>query len=208
MPVNLKGRVSMAPDGEDVPRDAERLLERLHAERNKYLTFVRWRSVAVLSARRDPEDILQLAFVNAHERWQDFGRSGMPLDAWFYRIILNTLFDDHDFQSRQRRDYRAEKMWPDRSSAQFAMGLKNADTSPSEAFNRREVKERIDEVLRELPADQQQIMVLIHYAELNKEQAAELLGIESNTARQRYARARVRFREVWKSLFGEEGFGG
>lgn len=199
----------MIPDGEAQAeqRGSERLLELLHEKRDAFLTFVRWRSNALLAARRDPEDILQLAFVNARERWADFERSRMTLDAWFYRIVLNALFDDHDFQSRQRRDYRAEMVWPDRSSAQFAMGLQNADTSPSEALGRQELKERIERVLGALPPDHQRIMVLIHYAELNKEQAAELLGIESNAARQRYARARSRFREVWKSIYGEQGFG-
>src|SRR5207302_524492 len=82
------------------------------------LTFVRWRSAASLAARRDPEDILQVAFIKAQERWADYERSGMSLEAWFYQIVLNALFDDHDFQSRQQRDYRAEMAWPDRSSVQ------------------------------------------------------------------------------------------
>ena len=67
------------------------------------------------------------------------------------------------------------------------------------------MKERIERVLAALPADRQQIMVLIHYGELSKERAAALLGIESGTARQRCARARRR--EVWKAEYGAEGFG-
>src|SRR5262245_40041915 len=162
----------MTPDGEAraEPRSSDQLLELLHANRDKFLMFVRWRSTAALSARRDPEDVLQAAFVNARARWADFERSGLAPETWFYRILLNTLFDDHDYQSRQRRDYRAETVWPERSSAQLAMGLENADTSPSEAFGREEIKERIERVLRELPPDHQRIIVLIHFAELSKEQ--------------------------------------
>jgi len=186
---------------------SEPLLDLLHEKREKFLTFVRWRSTASLAARRDPEDILQVAFIKARERWADYERSGMTLESWFYRIVLNALFDDHDFHARQQRDYRNEMVWPDRSSVQGALGLRNADTSPSELLSRQEVKERIERVLGKLPPDHQQIMVLIHYGELSKEQAAELLGIESNAARQRYARARSRFREVWKTIYGEEGFG-
>ena len=167
----------------------------------------RWRSPAKLAARRDPEDILQAAFVGARRRWEDFGRSGMELEAWFYRIVLNALFDDHDFQTRKRRDCGAEHAWPDRSSQQFALGLRNAGTSPNAALGRQEVKERIERVLAALTADQQQIMVLIHYGELTKERAAILLGIDGGTARQRYARARIRFREVWKSAYGDGEFG-
>lgn len=198
----------MVPDGDATKTCGPvRLLERLNEQREKFLTFVRWRSAGILAARRDPEDILQLAFVNAFERWADQEQSGMALDAWFYRIILNVLFDDHDFHTRQRRDHRLDMNWPDRSSIQAGLGLRNADTSPSEAMGRKERKSRIDRVLAMLSPDQQQIMVLIHFAELTREQAAEILQIEGATARQRYARARARFREAWKSLFGDEEFG-
>lgn len=199
----------MTPDG-DRPAEtggAQALADLLREKRDKFLAFVRWRSAAQLAARRDPEDILQAAYITARARWADFERSGMALEAWFYRIVLNALLDDYDFQKRQQRDYRNEMAWPDRSSVQFAVGLQNADTSPSEALGRRELRERIERVLGALPADHQQIMVLIHFAELSKEQAAELLGIEGNAARQRYARARCRFRDVWKTLYGEDGFG-
>jgi len=131
----------------------------------------------------------------------------MELEAWFYRIVLNALFDDHDFQTRKRRDCGAEHAWPDRSSQQFALGLQNDGTSPTEAYERQVVKERVDRVLAALPAHHQQIMVLIHFGELSKERAAELLDIESGTVRQRYARARMRFREVWKAEYGEGEFG-
>lgn len=198
----------MVPDGDATePGGPAWLLERLNQHRERFLTFVRWRSTGALVVRRDPEDILQLAFINACERWMDLERSGMALDAWFYRIILNVLFDDHDFHSRQRRDHRLDQTWPDRSSVQAGLGLRNADTSPSEALGRKETKARIERVLEKLPADQQQILVLVHFAELTREQAAELLGIEGATARQRYARARARFRETWKSLYGHEDFG-
>ncbi len=185
----------------------ELLLELLRANRERFLTFVNWRSCRRLAARRDAEDILQAASINACERWTDYEQSRMALEAWFYRIILNVLFDDHDYQGRKRRDYRAEQPLPDRSSRQIVMGLRNAGTTPSEAVYRNELKQRIERVLGELPAAFQQIMVLIHFAELSGKQAAELIGITHELARQRYARARVCFRHLWKKHYGEEGFG-
>lgn len=189
------------------PRGPDQLHRLLRDKREVFLRFVRWRATARHGARRDPEDILQSALAVACERWADFERSKMALEAWFYQIVLNALLDDHRYQSRQRRDCRAETGWPDRSSVQGALGLHGADTSPSEAFGRREVRERIERVLGELTAEHQQLVVLIHYAELSREQAAELLGIAGNAARQRYARARARFREVWKATYGEGELG-
>ena len=199
--------MSPAEEPSDENSGLESLKRLFEEQRARFQMFVRFRSGPALSARRDAEDILQTAFMQARARWADFARSGMTLEAWFYRIILNCLLDDRDFQTRQKRDYRAEVGWPDQSSVQFAMGLQNPVTSPSEAVGRRELQEKIERILGRLSAEHQQIMVLIHYGDMSKEQAAAILGIEGNAARARYARARARFREQWKACFGDEGLG-
>ncbi|MFO0864742.1 MAG: RNA polymerase sigma factor [Gemmataceae bacterium] len=182
-------------------------LPRLFAEAYpKLLALVRWRSTPGLAAKRDPEDILQASYLTAQKRWEDFQRSGMSLYSWFCRIVLNTLFDDYDFHARHRRDYRDEQAWPDGSSVQADLGLKSPGTSPSEAAHRNELEQRIESTLATLSPEHQEIMTLVHFGGLSREQAAETLGIEGATARQRYARARVKFREVWKAQFGEGGF--
>ena len=173
----------------------------------RLLAFARWRSTAALAARRDPEDILQAAFLRARPRWADSERTGMAFYPWMCRIVLDCLCDDHDYHARRRRDYRAEAAWPERSSLQGALGLHNPGTSPSEAFARKELQARIDHVLGRLSPEHQEILVLVHFAELPREQAAALLGIEAGTARQRYARARAKFRAAWKDCFGQEGRG-
>ncbi len=173
----------------------------------KLLAFVRCRSSPGLAARRDPEDILQTAFLSARDRWADFAKSGMAFYPWFCRIVLDRICDDHDYHASQKRDYRAETAWPDRSSLQFALGLQNPLTSPSEKFIRKELKERIDQVLARLSPAHQEIMVLIHFGELTKEQAAEILQIKAGTARQQYARARAHFRQLWKECYGQDELG-
>jgi RNA polymerase sigma factor (sigma-70 family) len=130
----------------------------------------------------------------------------MALDAWFYRIMQNVLFDDHDFQSRKKRDYRKDKMIPDNSGSQYELGLKDTDSRPSTADNLTALKDQVNRVLAELSPEHQRIMVLIHYSSLKKEQAAVLLGIQGDAARKRYARARCRFRELWKTHYGMTGF--
>ena len=187
------------------PSSAE-ALPRLYAEAYpKLLALVRWRSTPGLAAKRDPDDILQSAYLTAQKRWPDYERSGMTFYFWFCRIVLNCLFDDHDYHARHRRDYRAEQAWPDGSSIQAALGVQSPGTSPSDAAGRHELQDRIDSVLAVLSPEHQEIMTLIHFGDLSKEQAAEMLGIEGPAARQRYARARAKFREVWKTRFGDDG---
>ncbi len=186
---------------EDRPDTLLALFEKNHA---RMLAFVRWRSTPALAARRDPEDVLQAAFLRASGRWGSFEKSGMAFRPWFCRVVLDTLFDDHDFHAAQQRDYHAEAAWPDRSSMQLDMGLQNPATTPSKALMRKELREKVDHVLAQLPAKLQEIMVLIHFGELSKAQAARFVGIKSGTARKRYANARMRFREIWIDCYGQE----
>jgi RNA polymerase sigma factor (sigma-70 family) len=188
-----------APNREDVT-----LQSMFAAAYPKLLALVRCRSTPGLAARRDPEDILQSAFLAARERWADFPATGLAFYPWFCRIVLDRLFDDHDYHASQKRDYRAETAWPDRSSIQMAHGLQAPLTTPSEKLMRKELRARIDQVLGKMSAAHQEIMMLIHFGELSKEQAAEILQIKPGTARQQYARARAQFRVLWKECFGSE----
>ena len=194
----------LSPDESSHSDDKQTLHSLYEDAYPRLLAFVRCRSTPGLAARRDPEDILQAALVNAHARWADFSTSGLAFYPWFFQIVLDRLRDDHDFHASQKRDFRAETAWPDRSSVQFAMGLQNPVTSPSGKLMRKELKARIDRVLAKLSPAHQEIMVLIHFAELTKEQAAEILQIKAGTARQQYARARAQFRMIWKECYGPE----
>src|SRR5579871_5626678 len=160
----------------------------------RLLAFARCRSTPGLAARRDPEDIVQAAFLKARERWTNFPATGFAFYPWFCRIILDRLCDDHDYHASQKRDYRAETAWPERSSMEVALGLQAPLTTPSQHLMRKELRARIDHVLGQMSPAHQEIMVLIHFGELTKEQAAEILQIKAGTARQQYARARTQFR--------------
>jgi RNA polymerase sigma factor (sigma-70 family) len=176
--------------------------------RPRLLAMIQRRSDRTLSARRDPEDILSTAYFKAQAKWADFPRTGMKPFAWLYRIVLDCLLDDHEFHTRKRRNADAEVRWPDGSSMQLVMGLISPLTSPSEAVARKEVKEQIrrqvDQTLAQLrPADQE--VLSMHFRDqLSIAEAARRLGLTVDTARQRYARARVRFRAAWNNLYGSE----
>ena len=88
----------------------------------KLLAMIQRRSDPALSARRNAEDILQDGYLKAQDRWPDFKESGMAPYTWLYRIVMDCLLDDRDYQTRRRRDQRAEIAWPERSSMQLVLG--------------------------------------------------------------------------------------
>ena len=178
--------------------------------RPKLLAMIERRSDPALAARRHPDDILQNAYLKAQERWPDFKQSGMSPYTWLYRIVMDCLLDDRDYQTRRRRDQRAEIAWPDRSSLQLVLGLVSPITSPSSVLARKEFQEllhkRLTQTLELLKPEDREILCMRFLDELPTEEIALVLGIPQGTARQRYARARLRFRDLWKKLFGQEGF--
>jgi RNA polymerase sigma-70 factor (ECF subfamily) len=177
--------------------------------RPKLLAMIRRRSDPSLSARRDADDILHQAFIKAHKKWEHFKKSGMKPYVWLYRIVRDCLFDDHDFQTSKRRSLHAEIAWPDRSSLQMVLGMVSPLTSPSEALARREQQElmgkRIHVTLEHLKSEDREVLCMWFFDQLSAEEIGQVLDIPKGTARQRYSRARLRFRETWKKLIGQEG---
>jgi DNA-directed RNA polymerase specialized sigma24 family protein len=109
----------------------------------------------------------------------------------------------------KRRSLHAEIAWPDRSSLQMVLGMVSPLTSPSEALARREQQElmgkRIHVTLEHLKSEDREVLCMWFFDQLSAEEIGQVLDIPKGTARQRYSRARLRFRETWKKLIGQEG---
>ena len=199
----------MSSDASDMVTHAhDPLIEVLAARREAFVRFVRVRATAAHAARRDPDVIVQAAFLAAVGRRAEFDRSGMTAEAWFYRLLNDAVVSDHRHHRRERRDDRAETGWPSHSSVQGALGLHADDTSPSEGVARREAAERVAErvagVLAALSPDHQQILTLVDLAGLSCVEAAAVVGIDDRAARKRHSRARVKFEVAWGERYGEE----
>ncbi|HLJ92470.1 MAG TPA: sigma-70 family RNA polymerase sigma factor [Gemmataceae bacterium] len=185
-------------------------LGRLFEEhRPKLLAMVRRRSDRRLAARRDPEDILNEAFLKAQAGWEAFKQSAMKPYPWLYRIVLNHLYDDHDFNNRAKRDRRAEVAWPDDSSMQLAMKLMSPLTSPSKAAAHEEylaeLRQCMARMMEIMKPEDYEILCMRFCDELSGEEIALVLDIDAQAARQRLTRARRRFVNLWVKLFGQEG---
>jgi RNA polymerase sigma factor (sigma-70 family) len=190
-------------------RDLATLGKLFEEHRPRLLAMIQRRSDRALAGKRDAEEVLQAAYLKAQGRWPDFARSGMAGYTWLYRIVRDCLLDDRDYHTRQRRNVHAEVAWPDRSSMHMVLGLVSPQTSPSSALARAEFQEKLRErlagVLDLLKPEEREILWMRFFDELASAEIAQVLGIENGTARQRYARARLRFRDLWKKLYGQEG---
>jgi RNA polymerase sigma-70 factor (ECF subfamily) len=172
--------------------------------RLKLLAMLRQRIDPALASRLQAEDVLADAFLRAKHRWPDFQQSGMTAYAWLYRLVLDCLYDTYDFHAAKGRDFHREVRMPDGSSSQFVLGLVDRGSSPSKALARKELQEKMRQTLALLRPEEREILCMRHVDELSLKEAAHVLDIAEGTARQRYARARLRLRDLWKKLHGDE----
>ena len=102
----------VAPDAHgSVSRSLARsLLVMLAEQRSAFLAFVRKR----VRSGADAEDLLQQALLKAAEKL-DTVRDGERLEAWFYRVLRNTIADHH--AEWARRESRLELLAREASEA-------------------------------------------------------------------------------------------
>ncbi len=131
-------------------------------------------AVRMLGDTHDAQDVVQDAFIAA---WR--GLAGFQGDSqfgtWFYRILVNQCL-----MSRRRRK-------PD--PVAFAPEVPGGE-DPESVVAAKIRDESLHRAIQELPGNQRAPLVLVTFAELSYEEAAEILGISTSTVRGRVARAR------------------
>lgn len=169
--VNLS--LSALPATASAHRLARDILLVVVRERAKHLAFVRR-----MAPRAEPEDVLQLALLRAARHLDDI-REGDRLEAWFWRILRNTIADENERLARETV-----------LLAQVRQGLD--EISPQEAAScacslgvLQQLKPEYAEILRRADID-----------ELPMEQLAHHLGITLNNATVRLHRARKAMRDA------------
>lgn len=177
--------------------------------RARLLRLVGFRMDRRLHGRVDPDDVLQEAFLAAAQRlpYYDPNTSPSPY-LWMRLVVLQTIVDVHRFHLRaQMRNVDRERCLPGEgaspTSTSLAMCLMSPGTSPSQVVLRRETLAQIERALARLDAQDQEILVLRHFEELNNGEVAELLGLQAKAASLRYVRAVRRLRSA---LANHSGF--
>lgn len=124
----------------------------------------------------DAEDVLQEGFIKVFTHLKQFSGKG-ELGAWIRRIMVNTALDYLKQHSRYR------------SQLQFDEGPLYP-ISPDEADIKINVTQLI-ELIQHLPTGYQTIFNLVAMEGYPHPEVAKMLGINENTSRSQYSRARA-----------------
>jgi RNA polymerase sigma-70 factor, ECF subfamily len=185
------------------PPNLERLLEE---HRSRLVAMVSRRIEPSLTVRFDADDVVNDAYLRAHERWETVrGRPDFSPFPWLYQLARDCLTEAWRRETRHCRDFREQIPWPDASSVQMGLSLVGSGTSPSAAAHRADVQQRMREALAHLADADREVLCMRHFDNLTHVEAAEVLGIHVSAASLRYLRALERLRRLWVQLYPQEG---
>ncbi len=145
------------------------------------------------------QDVAQEVFIRVWQKGAAF-RARASLFSWIYRITVN-LAIDHLRKARSRgklSDGEGDYVGIYRTEQESG----STSTVPDQGVDRSRVRERIDESLAVLSANQRRAFTLRYYQEFSIEEIAAVMGCRESTVRQHLFRAAHKLREELKDLAG------
>lgn len=154
-------------------------------------------------------DLTQETFVSAYKSWGSF-RGDSSAYTWLYRIAVNLC--KNKFKERdRRRDYEGisldDPVWSGSPASDSRSTLGDHVEDPAEtpdlALQRRELKELIEQAIRQLPPDYRIVAVLRDLHGLSYSDIAAAADLSVDVVKTRLARARGMLRKRLEAYLGE-----
>jgi RNA polymerase sigma factor (sigma-70 family) len=159
----------------------------LEAYRRQVLALV-WRMV---SNREEAKDLAQEAFIRAFKSLHTFDTS-RSFPAWLFRITTNLCVD---YYRRKKLDTVSMTVDGDSEREERTIDLESPDIGPEERYEGRESAERLEKMIKSLPAPYRIVILLRHQSDLSYEEIAEALNLPIGTVKARIHRAHKMLRE-------------
>jgi RNA polymerase sigma-70 factor (ECF subfamily) len=178
--------------------DPDALAELMARHRDEMRQFVARRLDGELRARIDPSDVVQEAQMDICRRLMDFlARQPMPFHLWLRKTAYeHLLMLRRRHVEATRRATGCESPLPDPSVLLLARQLLAGGSTPSQSLHRRELARRVRQAVAQLTEADREILFMRNYEGFSYQEVGCLLGIENNTARQRYGRALIRLHQL------------
>jgi len=159
-------------------------------------------AVALCSNHQDAQDLVQVTFLKAFERFESFDR-GSNCKAWLLTILRNKWVD----QIRHKRVIG--KVLPIEEEM-VAEPQQNEETAWSNSRDLLEnfSDEQVIKALQELPDEQRLSLFLIDVEQLSQMDVAEIMSVPVGTVKSRTSRARAILKKKLLSHAKEMGFAG
>jgi RNA polymerase sigma factor (sigma-70 family) len=162
---------------------------------DRYQSYVFTLALRMVKTREDAEEVAQDVFIKAYKYLADF-RGASKFSTWLYTIVNNTCIS---FLRKKKLDiYSLDNENVFERAQNQDSGLSANTVEQKSKLN------MVHQAIAMLSPDDAQIITLFYKAEQSLEETAQVLGIETNTAKVRLHRARTRLKEKMENHFTEE----
>jgi len=140
-------------------------------------------ALAILQNHHDALDAAQGAFLRGFRNLRRFDLD-RPFGPWFFRILRN-----HCLDLLRKRERSPENPGPE-DAAPFLELVRAGGPTPGATMLREEDIARVREAMRQLSADQREVIFLRHFEEMSYERMAETIEVPVGTVMSRLYHAR------------------
>lgn len=189
------GKTSLESDADLIER-AKRAPEHFTAIFDRHYQKI----YAYVAGRLGPdlaEDVASETFLTAFDRRDSYDADRGDARPWLYGIASNLVARHVRAESRR---YKALA----RAGGQSVGEVDGHADAVAGRLDAAAVRGRLAEALRRLPEPVRAVLLLVAWAGLNQQEAAEALGIPAGTARSRLHRARQEMREALGAAIGTD----
>jgi RNA polymerase sigma-70 factor (ECF subfamily) len=143
-------------------------------------------------------DLTQEIFIKVYSSLRRY-REEFKFSTWIYKIAHNSAIDH-----LRRNATREQSLVIGPEGDQFDLPVESKRLSPEQESERKERRGEIESVIRALPANYRELIILRHSQDLSYEEIVEVTGLPLGTVKNRLFRAR----EMMRQQFVEKGITG
>ena len=137
----------------------------------------------------DAEDLTERVFMRAMNHIGNYHNKGLPLSAWLYRIAHNLVANWHRDNSRRKEIPLDEGVL-----------TRHDGEHPEHELLISEERERLLRVIRRLPADRQQLLILKFTEHLSNADIGQIMGRTEGAIKSLYHRTLLSLRDEFEGL--------
>ena len=143
-------------------------------------------------------DLTQEIFIKVYGSLRRY-RSEFKFSTWIYKIAHNAAVDH-----LRRNSTREQSLLNTSDGEQYELPIESGRLSPEQESEREERRSEIESIVRALPANYRELIILRHSQDLSYEEIVEVTGLPLGTVKNRLFRARELMRQqfVTKGITG------
>jgi len=140
-------------------------------------------------------DLTQEIFIKVYNSLRRY-RAEFKFSTWIYKIAHNAAVDH-----LRRNSTREQSLVAGTEGETFDLPIESSRLTPEQESERKERRTEIESVIRALPANYRELIILRHSQDLSYEEIVEVTGLPLGTVKNRLFRAR----EMMRQQFVDKG---